>query len=95
MSIDADGVPPERFKPMAVSLNIESVHRSLALPERVDIDNPDEVVEVVMRCQRRRFPDAPLRNLAIAEEDIDAVVRFVKVFAIECHAEPEGQSLSE
>ena len=77
-----DRVPAEAREARGVAGDVVAVHRALALPEGVDVDDRDQVVELVVRRDRDRLPHRALGHLAVAEQHVDALVAAVELLGV-------------
>ncbi len=65
---------PNAVQRAAIALHLMVELRRLALAEAVDVDHAAQVVELVVERDVGRFPDRSFRHLAVAEDDVGAVV---------------------
>src|SRR4051794_38155565 len=75
VSIYRAHLPTKRGKPLGIDFNIMVIHRSLTLPETIDVNNGNEIIQLVIRRERRSFPDAAFGNFSVAEQDVHSVIR--------------------
>ncbi len=68
--------------------------RGAALPQRVDVDDGAERIELVELGHRRGFPHRPFRGLAVAEHHVGAVVG-ADAARVERDAHTGGKALAE
>src|SRR5438034_950819 len=71
VSVDLDRVPAEGPRAIRVRVEIPAVHRLAALPEPVDVDDRDQVVELVERAVLERLPLRSFGDLAVPAEHPD------------------------
>ena len=95
MAINHQCVPTECGKTALIGFQVKVVHGPFALPHAVDINNADEIVELIVRRHGRRFPDAAFCDLSVAQQDIDTVVKLIQAFAVQRHANTNGEALPE
>lgn len=93
--INGQGVPTEGAKLRLVGGKVVSVHGGLTLAQPVDVYQSDQIIQAVIGCQRRGFPDRSLCHFSIAEQDIDGVRKTVQVFPGQCHADTDREALTE
>ncbi|MEX2382923.1 MAG: hypothetical protein WD490_11095 [Opitutales bacterium] len=67
----------EGAKTALIAPHIVTIHRLLTLPEAIDINDGNQVVQLVVAGNRYRLPHRSLRGFAVSEQDINAVVQFV------------------
>ena len=71
MSVDHLRIETLRLEFQPVAFHVVLVHRRLALAEPVDVSDHRQIIEVVMRGERGRFPDLPFRQFAVAGQHVD------------------------
>ena len=94
MPVDGHAVPAEIFKPPAEGLHVPLELRLLALAQAVYVDDADQVMELVVGGDMRRFPYAALGRLAVAHQDINPNVGFFKIESREGDPGAHGKSLA-
>ena len=92
--VDRQRLPAEGGEAGAVRLGIVAVHRALALAETVDVDDGDQVVELLVRRQRRRLPHRAFGGLAVAEQHVDSR-RVALALERQRRADAHRESLAE
>ena len=63
-------------------------------PRRLHIDDGDQIVQLINAGQRSRFPDRTFGALAIAHQDVGAVIQLVQSRA-KRHAHAHAQTLAQ
>ena len=95
VAVQLDGVPAEGPCPRSISGTVPAEIRLAALAQAIHVDNGDQVMEFIIRGLVEGFPDRTFGHLAIAEQDPQAIGKFVQVLAVESHADADGQALAE
>ena len=95
MSVDLDRVPAYRREPPRVGAKVPAVHRLPGLPETVDVEDRDQVVEACHGRVLETLPHRALSQLAVARQDPDTIRQTIQALAGESDAHPDRQSLAE
>jgi hypothetical protein len=91
MAVDLDRAPAERAGTGGVGARVPSEHGLAALPEPVDVDDGDQVLEAGVAGAREGLPHGALGELAVAREHPYAVGDPVERLARERDADADGQ----
>ena len=85
--------PALRLEFALINFHIVLVHGVLALSERVDIGEGDQIIEAVIRREGCRFPDISFGQFAVARQDVNARGRFSDASA-DSEARTHGEPLA-
>src|SRR5207244_4063166 len=85
VAVDLDRMPPEGPCAVRVRVEVPPVHRLAPLPETVDVDDGDEVVEPVERRVLEGLPLRALCDLAVAAQNPDPHRELIELLARERH----------
>ena len=88
-------MPAKGGKAYLIGSNITVIHRTLALPQAIDVDKADQVVEAIVCSYSRSFPDPALGDLTITQEHVGPGVELIEVLAVERYAHADRQALPE
>ena len=69
-------------------------HGRRALPQPVHVHGGDQIAESVIGSHRRRLPDRPFGDFAVAQQDPDAPVVAIQAAGVG-HAHPHAEALAE
>ena len=72
MSVNHLRIETFRLEFQPVAFHVVLVHRRLALAQPVDVSDHGQIIEVVVRGERGRFPDLPFRQFAVAGKHVNA-----------------------
>ena len=95
VSVDGNGFPPKSRNPLGIGREIMSVHRCSALPQTVYVENPDEVVQLVVRRDLQGLPLRAFSHFAVPQKHVRFVRKLVEIFPANGHADPDGEALPE
>ncbi len=93
--IQAIGVPAERFRAPRVRVDVVAEHRLAPLPDPVDVQHADEVVQPAVGCERHPFPHGAFGDFAVTQQDERVVWELVDILGVQSQAEANGQRLAE
>ena len=71
VAIDDLGGPALGLEFATVNFHIVLVHGWLALAESIDIGEHNEIVQAVMSCEFRRFPDVSFGQFSVARQHVN------------------------
>ena len=95
VAVDRDRVPPEGGQALDVAVGVPAQHRLARLPEPVDVDDRDQVVEALPAGVLDRLPHRALGHLGVAAQAPDAERQAVEPGAGERYAGRDRQPLAE
>ena len=94
VSVDHPDLPAETLEPPGKYSGVVTVRRVARLPERIDIDDGDQLVQCVQRGELGGLPDRSLRAFPVAEQTVDACIQTVEAIG-QRHAIGHRQTLSQ
>src|SRR3989338_68125 len=94
MPVDDAYVPSKRRGLSRIRAHIMSVRRFPALPQAIDVDDADEIIEPVKGSRLHRLPHRAFRHLAVAQENVGLKGQLVAL-GRERHADAHRQSLPQ
>ncbi len=94
VAVDGLDAPSEGDESSAIGVDVVAEHRRPRLPERVDVDDGDQVVEGAVPGHLGGLPDRALRRLAVTQEHEDARVASGQTRA-EREADADAEPLTE
>src|ERR1051326_8527884 len=86
VSIDDQCLPAECFPASFVDFQIPLQHRWLTLTQSINVDRRAEIIEAVESRPLRCLPYRTLCRLAIAHQDINALIGILELFRINSDA---------
>src|SRR4029078_11890912 len=92
MTIDHFSAPAERLKSFLVNIHVVTKRSRLTLSEAIDVDDPDQVVELINAGKRSGFPDVAFGDFAVTHEHVSFEIELVESRA-ERHADADAQAL--
>jgi hypothetical protein len=95
VAVDRDRAPAERAGALDIDIEVPPDHRLATLPEPVDVENRDQVVELVVAGVLVCLPHGSLGHLAVPAKDPDAVRKPLEVLPGDRHPDADRKALAE
>ena len=95
MAVDQDGLPAEGLDPVLIGHQVPAVHGLAPLAQAVDVEDPHQVVQLIVGRQLQGLPLGAFRHFAVPQEHISHIGQLIQVLGVQGLAHADGQALAQ